>query len=63
MQDKKLIYNVSKSMPETIYGDKMRCQQTLINLIKNALKFTSANGFVKVTAFYIKKESSVLVKV
>lgn len=63
MQDKKLIYNVSKSMPDLIFGDKMRCQQILINLIKNALKFTSANGFVKVTAFYIKKEQSVLIKV
>ena len=35
----------------------------LINLIKNALKFTSSNGFVKVNAFYLKKEDSVLVKV
>jgi len=35
----------------------------LINLIKNALKFTNKNGFVKITASYLKKESRILVKI
>ena len=35
----------------------------MINLIKNALKFTNKNGFVKIDASYIKKESRILVKI
>ena len=35
----------------------------MINLIKNALKFTHKNGFVKIDATYIKKESRILVKI
>ena len=35
----------------------------LINLIKNALKFTSQNGFVKINATYLKKEDRILVKI
>ena len=63
MQGKKLIYDVHNSMPELIYGDKTRLQQVLINLIKNALKFTRQNGFVKVNASYSKREESILVKI
>ena len=63
LQGKKLIYSINKTMPKLILGDKMRLQQILINLIKNALKFTSQNGFVKINASYLKKESSILVKV
>mmetsp|Transcript_35766 Transcript_35766/g.43746 ORF Transcript_35766/g.43746 Transcript_35766/m.43746 type:complete len:118 (+) Transcript_35766:286-639(+) len=63
MQGKKLIYNVHRSMPELIYGDQMRLQQVLINLIKNAMKFTNQNGFIKINASYLKKEDRVLVKI
>ena len=35
----------------------------LINLIKNALKFTKRNGFVKINAYYLKKEDRILVKI
>ena len=63
IEDKKLIYNISKSFPPRIVGDKMRLQQVMINLIKNALKFTNKNGFVKINATYIKKESRILVKI
>jgi len=63
IQGKKLIYTINKSVPELIYGDQMRLQQVLINLIKNAFKFTSKNGFIKINASYIKKESQIMVKV
>ena len=49
-------------MPE-VYGDERRLKQVLINLIKNALKFTRQNGFVKVNASYSKREESILVKI
>ena len=35
----------------------------MINLIKNALKFTKQNGFVKIYASYISKEDRILVKI
>ena len=35
----------------------------MINLIKNALKFTNKNGFVKINATYIKREDRILVKI
>lgn len=63
LQGKKLIYKISNSMPKMIYGDHMRLQQVLINLIKNALKFTSTNGFVKINASYIHKSNEILVAI
>ena len=38
-------------------------QQVLINLVKNALKFTGRGGFIKIYASYLKEEERILIKV
>ena len=38
-------------LPNYLYGDKLRLKQILINLVKNALKFTK-KGHIKLIAAY-----------
>ena len=45
----KLIYNIDKKIPEVLTGDAVRLDQILINLVNNALKFTS-KGWIEVSA-------------
>lgn len=44
-----LLFSVSRNVPETLMSDKMRIQRILVNLVGNALKFTSI-GSVEVSA-------------
>ena len=38
-------------MPDFLYGDQIRLKQVLINLTKNALKFTT-KGHIEIKAAY-----------
>jgi len=54
-EEKKLDFNVTidKNFPECVAGDSVRFQQIFLNLISNAMKFTST-GYVAVTAKHIQ---------
>ncbi|TAE58824.1 MAG: hypothetical protein EAZ89_03030, partial [Bacteroidetes bacterium] len=45
-----LIYDIGPEVPEHIYGDTVRVQQILINLVSNAIKFT-AEGCVSMRVY------------
>ena len=62
-QGTKLIYNIANNFPKLVNGDKTRLQQVLVNLIKNALKFTKNNDFIKIYASYLRTEEKILIKV
>ena len=44
-----------KALPSKLEGDEIRLKQILINLVKNALKFSNQQGFVKIVSTYDKE--------
>ena len=52
----------TKSLPDYMFGDEIRLKQILINLVKNALKFTK-KGWIKIVASYDKETELLKVRV
>jgi len=36
-----LIFNIEEDLPETMYGDEMRIRQIMVNILNNAVKYTT----------------------
>ncbi|MEZ2338256.1 response regulator [Mucilaginibacter sp. RCC_168] len=59
--NKKINYSthLAKSLPKTIFTDKVRVEQVIKNLLSNAFKFTPENGSITITAKPDAKEGTV----
>lgn len=57
--DLELLYRLEENVPEFIIGDSTRLQQVLINLVANAIKFTS-NGHILVNVSFLNEDDSTL---
>jgi two-component system, OmpR family, phosphate regulon sensor histidine kinase PhoR len=57
-----LEFDSSKANGVSVFGDEERLQQVLVNLIDNAIKYTSNNGYVRVSLLVKEKEVTVKIE-
>jgi len=55
--------NVAESVPANLFGDRIRLQQVLMNLLSNSLKFTPENGCIKLNIDCIHDEQGCCLQV
>lgn len=61
LQDKKVRFeiNMGENVPSTVYGDKMRIHQILINILGNAVKFTDS-GKISLDIDFMRRDEGKL---
>jgi len=55
-------FNSSEAVDVSVFGDEERLKQVLVNLIDNAVKYTSKNGSVKISLDVKEKEVFVIIE-
>ena len=62
IKDLELEFFSYRTIPNEVIGDKFRLQQLMINLVQNAITYTT-EGFFKVIVSYIMRDSKLLFEV
>ena len=62
IKDLKLEFDSKRGIPNQVIGDKYRLQQLMINLVQNAITYTT-EGAVKVKVSYIMREAKLIFEV